>query len=69
MNTVLNLKSNDIRCAGCKASIERVVNAIGGVEKVNVDVDTQSIQVSLRDSEAEPAVRAAIQKAGFSLEN
>jgi copper chaperone CopZ len=45
------------------------VNAIGGVEKVNVDVDTQSIQVSLRDSEAEPAVRAAIQKAGFSLEN
>ncbi len=69
MNTNLNLKSNDIRCAGCKASIERVVSAIGGVENVNVDVDTQSIHVSLRDSEAEPAVRAAIQEAGFALEN
>ena len=53
-----------IHCAHCGASIMEEVSEVGGVESVDVDVDTKVVTVTGSAFE-DAAVRAAIEEAGY----
>jgi copper chaperone CopZ len=66
MNT-LTLKSNDIHCDGCAASIVRAVSALSGVHDVKVDVDAKTISVDFEESADPDSIKEAIEDAGFAI--
>lgn len=37
-------------CGGCKKSVENSITALGGVEKVDVELETGKVEVSFNDS-------------------
>jgi copper chaperone len=52
-----------ISCGHCKAAIEGEVGRVAGVERVVVDVDSRSVEVTGEVTDA--AIRAAIDEAGY----
>jgi copper chaperone len=52
-----------ISCGHCKAAIEGEVGRLAGVERVVVDVDSRSVEVT--GDAADTAIRAAIDEAGY----
>jgi copper chaperone CopZ len=53
-------------CGHCVASVTEEVEEIGGVEAVEVDLETGALTVSAPTIDDE-AVRAAVQEAGYQL--
>ena len=64
-HVVLNVP--DVSCNHCKMAIERAVGGVQGVESVEVEVDTKSVNVRLASSADLQAVRAAIEDEGYSI--
>ena len=54
-----------ISCGHCKAAIEGEVAKVEGVASVTVDVDARTVTVE--GAAADPAVRAAIDEAGYDV--
>ena len=54
-----------ISCDHCKRAIEGEVSQVEGVDRVEVDVATKTVDVAGQASEA--AVRAAIDEAGYEV--
>ncbi len=54
-----------ISCGHCKRAIEGEVSQVEGVDRVEVDVATKTVDVTGQASEA--AVRAAIDEAGYEV--
>jgi copper chaperone len=52
-----------ISCGHCKAAIEGEVGRVDGVERVVVDIDSRSVEVT--GDVADAAIRAAIDEAGY----
>lgn len=67
MNTI-TLKSNDIHCNACAKSIKAVVGSIHGVDSVEVDIEGKAVAVSFGDPATETQIRAAMETAGFDIE-
>jgi copper chaperone len=57
----------DISCGHCKAAIEGEVGQVEGVETVVVDVDARTVTVS--GSAADDRIRAAIDDAGYDVDD
>ena len=62
---VLNVP--DVSCNHCKMAIERAVAQVPGVQSVDVEVDTKSVNVLLDPSGDLQAVRAAIEDEGYTV--
>ncbi len=61
--TERNYQVADMSCEHCKAAVTEEVEKVAGVESVEVDLD--SGQVAVRGDFEDPAVRAAIDEAGY----
>jgi copper chaperone len=58
----------DVSCNHCKRAIEDVLSALDGVEKVDVDVERKTVDVSFDDARvAEGAVRDALAGEGYPV--
>ena len=66
MNTI-TLKSSDIHCASCAASIESVVGKLEGVQAVTVDVGNQTATVEFTSPTSEAEIKSAVEDAGFEI--
>ena len=55
-------------CGHCVSSVSEEVGALAGVEAVGVDLATGTLTVTADASVDEPAVRAAVEEAGYTLE-
>lgn len=64
---VLELQVAGMRCQGCVQSLTRALTELGGVTRVEVDLDRGLARVSGRPAADE--VRAAVDGLGFSLKN
>ena len=56
-----------MHCGHCKASVTEELEAVAGVERVDVDLDTKRVSVlgvGLEDA----SLRAAIEEAGYEAE-
>ena len=56
-----------MHCGHCKASVTEELQAVAGVERVDVDLDTKRVVVSGAGLE-EAGLRAAIEEAGYEAE-
>jgi copper chaperone len=56
----------EIECGGCASAIKKSVGAVAGVSGVLVDVDAKRITVSHDEATTADAIKAAVEKAGFS---
>jgi len=65
METV-TIKVGGMTCGGCVASVTRVVQAVVGVDSVNVSLDQGEAVVTYDSAQVAPdALKAAIVAAGF----
>jgi len=65
--TEITLSVPEISCDHCKMSIEGAVSELAGVDKVEVTIDTKTVDVSF-DSPADiDAVVAAIEGQGYEV--
>lgn len=56
-------------CPGCVAAVQRAVASLAGVRHIEVDLDTQRVQVSYDDSQIGPdAIQTRIEDAGYLAE-
>ncbi|HMK93428.1 MAG TPA: cation transporter [Thermoleophilia bacterium] len=69
MNEARHLVLNvpDVSCNHCKMAIEQAVAQVPGVESVDVEVDTKSVNVRIDSSGDLQAVRAAIEDEGYTV--
>ncbi|MCH8274357.1 MAG: heavy-metal-associated domain-containing protein [Armatimonadetes bacterium] len=64
---ILTLKSEDIHCESCVASVTKAVSAVGGVKAVKVDLESKVVEVAY-DPPADPsAIESAMDEAGFEV--
>ncbi|MGB3736466.1 MAG: cation transporter [Ilumatobacter sp.] len=54
----------EISCGHCKSTIEGAVQALGGIETVEVDIDAKTVTVDGGDHDA---IVAAIEDAGYDV--
>jgi copper chaperone CopZ len=66
MNT-LTLKSADIHCDGCAASIKRALTVIAGVNDVQVDVEAQTVRIEFDAPADQLQIESAMDDAGFAV--
>jgi copper chaperone CopZ len=65
----IELKSADIHCGGCAASIDRALGALAGVQAVSVNVEGQVISVEFDAPASEEQIKSAVEDAGFAIAN
>jgi len=63
----ITLKSNDINCDACAASIKNTVGKVEGVESVEVDVAGQTARVTFDEPATEEQIRDSMADAGFDI--
>jgi len=64
----INFKVYGMTCGGCAASVTRVLQAIGGVERAAVALDPGSAEVTFDPARTNPAaLKAAVEDAGYDL--
>jgi copper chaperone len=54
-------------CGHCVSSVTEEISQIGGVEKVDVELDSGKVTVTSDQPVAEDDVRAAVTDAGYTL--
>jgi copper chaperone len=57
----------DVSCSHCKAAIENAVSLLAGVDRVEVEVDSRSVDVYLDVNGDLGAVRSAIEDEGYPV--
>ena len=58
----------EIECQGCAAAIKKSVGALPGVSDVVVEVETKKVTIRHEASATPAAIKAALEKAGFSAD-
>lgn len=62
------LKVNGMTCMGCVNSVRRVLQAVNGVDKVEVTLDPGQARVEYDPATANPAqLKAAVEDAGYEV--
>lgn len=58
----------DISCGHCKMSIEKAVNALDGIESVEVHIEPRTVDVAWNDAVVDmDAIIAAIEEQGYEV--
>lgn len=66
--TDLTLSITGMTCGGCVRSVTSVLQALSGVESVNVSLEQGQAQVRFDDAKVTPAqLAAAVEDAGFDV--
>ncbi len=65
--TTVTLNVPDIHCGHCKSSIEGAVSELAGVERVEVTIDTRTVDVDHDDSVELTAIVGAIEGQGYEV--
>ncbi len=63
----LNLIVDGMRCGGCSARLQRVLEALPQVESCKADHVTRAVELVLKEDLPLEAIRKAIETAGFKL--
>ncbi|MBS1271199.1 MAG: Copper chaperone CopZ [Candidatus Marinimicrobia bacterium] len=61
------LSVEGMTCQGCVNKVESAVKDIDGVESVNVDLESNSAEVTYASAELMPTIQQAIADAGFTV--
>ena len=64
MSEIVTFSVPGMQCGHCKDAVTREVQAVAGVESVQVDLDSKRVTVSGRGLD-DAALRAAIDEAGY----
>jgi len=67
MSTTQTYTVTGMTCGHCVASVTEEVQEIGGVENVDVVLETGSLTVTSAEPIDDAAVRAAVEEAGYQL--
>ncbi len=67
--SVYSLEVDGLACPFCAYGIEKKLNAVDGVEKIEVDIKSGQVIVTMADGESlsEDRARQAVKDAGFTL--
>jgi len=58
----------DVSCGHCKASIERALGAMGGIETVKVEVDQKTVDVAYDENMVtEEQIKATLADEGYPV--
>ena len=57
----------DVSCAHCKAAIEGAVATLPGVDRVEVEIESKSVEVDLDETGDLDAVKAALEDEGYPV--
>ena len=63
----LNLKVDGMKCGGCSARLQRVLEAIPQVLSCKADHTTKEVVLSLKDALPMDLIKKAIEAAGFKV--
>ncbi|MBQ3488479.1 MAG: heavy-metal-associated domain-containing protein [Clostridia bacterium] len=63
----LNLKVDGMRCGGCSARLQRVLEALPQVESCKADHVTKEVTLVLKEELPLEAITKAVESAGFTL--
>lgn len=63
----LNLKVDGMRCGGCSARLQRVLEALPQVESCKADHVTKDVVVVLKEDLPLDAIAKAVETAGFKV--
>jgi copper chaperone len=66
MNDTITYSVPGMHCAHCQAALEKEIAAVGGVESVDVELDTKLVTVR-GSALSDEALRAAIDEAGYEV--
>ncbi|HWI42605.1 MAG TPA: heavy-metal-associated domain-containing protein [Nocardioides sp.] len=67
MSTTSTWTVTGMTCGHCAASVTEEISEIGGVESVDVTVETGAVVVTSAEPLARDAVEAAVTEAGYTL--
>ena len=65
--TTVTLNVPDIHCGHCKSSIEGAVADVPGVERVEVTIDTRTVEIDHDETTAMDAIVGAIEGQGYEV--
>lgn len=63
-STMTTYSVPEISCGHCKSTIEGAVQALGGIDSVEVDIDAKTVTVLGGDADA---IATAIEDAGYDV--
>ena len=61
------LRVPDMSCGHCKATVEKALLALDGMERASVDLEAQTVAVEHAVSVSEDVLRGAVTEAGYSV--
>lgn len=68
-NTTVQIKCTEMSCAGCKKKIKTAIEAVDGVFKADVNLETKVITVTYDDQKTTPdKIIGAIAEVGYDAE-
>jgi copper chaperone len=67
MSTTQTYTVTGMTCGHCVASVTEEVEEIGGVEKVDIVLETGSLTITSDEPVDDAAVRTAVEEAGYQL--
>ena len=63
----LNMKVDGMRCGGCSARLQRVLEALPQVESCKADHVTKAVELVLKEDLPLDAIAKAVEGAGFKV--
>jgi copper chaperone CopZ len=63
----LNLKVDGMRCGGCSARLQRVLEALPQVESCKADHVTKAVELVLKEDLPLDAIKKAVESIGFKV--
>lgn len=57
----------DMSCGHCKATVEKALLKVDGVERASVDLETKTVSVEHADSVSVDTLRGAVTESGYSV--
>ena len=64
----ITLGIKGMTCGGCVASVQRVLKALDGVDKVDVSLEREQATIEYESGRVDPGrLRAAIEDAGYEV--
>ena len=63
----LNLKVDGMRCGGCSARLQRVLEALPQVASCKADYVTKAVELVLKEDLPLDAIAKAVEAAGFKV--
>ncbi|HWP30678.1 MAG TPA: heavy metal-associated domain-containing protein [Fimbriimonadales bacterium] len=59
------LKCEDLHCSSCAESVKKALNALEGIERIEVDLDEQTVIVDFEPPLDEERIKITLEEAGF----